>query len=294
MISSLEYYKVFYYVGKYKSFSKAAEKLCISQPAISQTIKMLESELACQLFFRTSKGVKLTPEGMVLSEYVKSGIEQFLMGEDKIKKMRDLDKGEIHIGASDMTLQFYLLPFLEKFHKLYPDIKVKVTNATTPETLENLYSGKIDFGVVSEPFSVKSSVKKVKVREIEDTFVAGSLFQHLKGKKLDLKILEELPVICLEENSSTRRYLDNFLLENDVVLKPEFELATSDMIVQFAFRNLGIGCVMKGFAEEQIKNGGLFELEFTKNIPKRHFCLIYNHTEPISIASNQLLNIMGF
>jgi DNA-binding transcriptional LysR family regulator len=288
----LEYYRIFYYVAKAGSFTLAGEELCISQPAVSQAIKLLESTLGSKLFIRIPKGVRLTPEGEVLFSYVQRGYEYILMGEAKFQKMLDLENGEIRIGASDMTLQFYLLPYLEKFHEKFPRIKVTVTNAPTPDTLEYLYEGKIDFGIVSEPFEAKADIEIIRVREIQDIFVAGSRFQHLKGSILQYKTLEDLPIICLEHNTSSRRFIDEFLRANDVVLKPEFELAMSDIIVKFAGRNLGVGCVVKDFAQDSIDSGVLFALQFDQDLPKRHFCIITGHNNPISTAAKELLGML--
>lgn len=289
---NLEYYRIFYHVAKAGSFTLAGEKLCISQPAVSQAIKQLETSLGSRLFIRIPKGVKLTPEGEVLFYYVQRGYDYILLGEEKFRKMLDLENGEIRIGASDMTLQFYLLPYLEKFHEKFPGIKVTVTNAPTPDTLEFLYEGKIDFGVVSEPFEAKPEIEISRVREIQDIFVAGSRFQHLKGKKLQFHELEKLPIICLEHNTSTRKFIDRFLEENKVVLMPEFELAMSDIIVKFAGRNLGVGCVVRDFALDSIASGELFVLEFEHEIPKRHFCIITGSTNPISTAAKELLGML--
>lgn len=290
---SLEYYKIFYYVAKTGSFTAAAEKLSISQPAVSQAIKLLERELNGSFFLRTQKGVRLTPEGDMLYSYISSGYESILKGEELLRRRLDLENGEIRIGASDMTLKYYLLPYLEEFHDKYPGIKVSVTNAPTPETLEYLYKGKIDFGIVSEPFMAKASVKTKQVKEIRDIFVAGSRFSHLSGKELEYRDLAELPIICLEGITSTRTYVDQILKNNGVVLKPEFELATSDMIVQFSLRNLGIGSVVNDFAKEYIKNGELFELALKRQLPKRHYCIVTSSKNPVSIAAGKLLDMMG-
>lgn len=289
---ALEYYRIFYHVAKAGSFTQAGEELCISQPAVSQAIKLLETTLGSKLFIRIPKGVKLTPEGEVLYSYVKRGYEYILMGEAKFQKMLDLENGEIRIGASDMTLQFYLLPYLEKFHEKFPKIKVMVTNAPTPETLEYLYNGRIDFGIVSEPFEAKPEIAITRIMEIQDIFVAGNRFNHLKGQILSYKALEQLPLICLEHNTSSRRYIDEFLRKNEVELKPEFELAMSDIIVKFASRNLGIGCVVKDFAREALEAGDLFELKFDTDIPKRHFCIITGNNNPISTAAKELLGML--
>ncbi len=293
MISNLEYYKVFYYVAKYESVTKAAGELAISQPAVSQALKQLERQLEVTLFYRAAKGVKLTSEGQLLYSYVEKGYEQIELGVRKVRELQNLELGEIRIGASDMTLQFYLLPYLEKFHEQYPEIKVTVTNAPTPETLQYLKEGKIDFGIVSTPFPEMTDVKITTVREIEDIFVAGRRFISYKNKTLDLQELEKLPLICLEKNTSTRSYMDDFLSKNNVTIHPEFELATSDMIVQFALRNLGVAGIVKDFAKDYVESGLLFELRFNKIIPKRSFCVVQNMKVPMPAASRKLLEIMG-
>ena len=289
---NLEHYRVFYYVGKTGAITQAAEQLSISQPAVSQALKQLEQQLGTVLFVRTAKGVRFTAEGEMLYSYVARGYECIRNGEDKLMQMLNMTTGEIRIGASDMSLQYYLLPYLEKFHEKYPGIKIIVSNATTPETLKNLQEGKIDFGVVTTPFDAKDDIRMKVVREIEDIFVAGSRFRHLEGKILDYKMLEEQPLILLEGNTSTRRYMDDFLKENDVTISPEFELATSDMLVQFAAKNLGIACVVSDFAEKYLESGDVFTLEFEKKIPKRGMCIIADKKNPVSLAAKRLLELL--
>lgn len=293
MIENLEYFKVFYYTAKLGSVTKAANELAISQPAVSQSLKQLEKSLDVVLFQRAARGIRLTGEGQQLFSYVEKGYEQIELGVEKLRQMQNLELGEVHIGASDMTLQFYLLPYLEKFHEQHPDIKVIVTNAPTPETLQLLRSGKIDFGVVSTPFVQSEDIRSTEVREIEDVFVAGRRFMSYKNKMLDLKDLERLPMIFLESNTSTRSYMDEYLAQNEVILHPEFELATSGMIVQFALRSLGVGCVVRDFAAEYLESGLLFELRFNKMIPKRSFCVVQSKKSTLSAAARKLLDIMS-
>lgn len=289
---NLEYYKIFYHVATELSITGAAKKLCISQPAVSQAVKQLEQELGIELFTRRAKGVSLTRAGTLLYSYVGKGYETILAGEEQLTKMMNLEYGEVRIGASDMTLQFYLLPFLERFHQLYPEIKVTVTNAPTPQTIDHLYQGRIDFGVVTRPLEVDTQFDVFRVRKIQDVFVAGDKFRDLQGKRLDYTKLMELPLICLEGNTSTRKYVDVFLKERQVEVTPEFELATSDMIVQFALRNLGIGCVVEDFAREQLDSGELFRLEFEKPIPERDMCLIIDKRVTMSVAALRLKELL--
>lgn len=289
---NLEYYKIFYYVAKCQSITAAAGELCISQPAVSQGLKQLENALGTKLFIRTAKGVTLTNEGTTLFSYVKNGYEQIALGEKKLQEMLNMRTGEIRIGASDMTLQFYLLPYLRQYHHLYPDIKVTVTNAPTPETIEHLQAGRIDFGIVSNPFEAERHLRILPVREIQDVFVAGSKFWSYKKQMLRYEDLISMPIICLEDDTSTRRYVDAFLADNQVKLEPEFELTTSDMIVQFALQNLGIGSVVRDFAERYIQTDELFVLQFDKQIPKRQICVVNDERLPLSVAAGKLMELL--
>lgn len=287
---NMEYYRVFYYVCKAGNITSAAEALCISQPAVSQAVRQLENALDCRLFFRTPKGVRPTREGTMLLSYVKRGIEALYEGENMIKRIKDLDTGEIRIGASDMTLQFFLLPYLEQFHEKYPKIKVTVSNGPTPETIDFLYDGRIDFGVVSTPFDIKAGIECVPVKEIQNIFIAGKKFKaELYGKKLRYESLCNYPCIFLEQYTSTRRFMDQYLAAKNIRLEPEFELATSDMIVQFAKRNLGVGCLMSEFAEEALEAEEIFRLEFEEEMPKREFCLLMSDMEYVSPAASRLI-----
>jgi DNA-binding transcriptional LysR family regulator len=289
---NFEYYKIFYYVAKLKSITRAAEELYITQPAVSQVIKQLENTLGGNLFYRSSKGVKLTPEGEILYTYISRGYEYMALGESKFKELLTLEAGEIRIGASDMTLRYYLLPFLEEFHKLYPKVKVKVTNLPTPETLEYLKQGKIDFGVVSEPLKDYEGINVTEVLEIEDVFIASNNFKELKDRIVKLKELEAYPIICLENSTSTRRYVDDFLQKEKATLNIEFELANSDLIVEFTKRSLGIGCVVKSFAEELMEKESIFEVNLKNPIPSRSICIVTQEKVPISPSGKRLLEIL--
>ncbi len=290
---NLEQYRVFYQVGRCGSITAAARKLCVSQPAVSQAVRQLEQELGSELFIRMPKGVRLTQTGELLYRYVSEGLESILNGEQAVRRLCRLEDGEVRIGASDMTLRFFLLPYLEQFHEAYPGIKVKVTNGPTPETLEILAAGGIDFGVVTSPSTDIPQNGWKPVRPVQDCFIAGSRFAHLKGQVLQYEELERLPLICLEKNTSSRRFLDEYLAAQGVELRPEFELATSDMIVQFAARNLGIGCVAKDFAAEELGKGRIFPLAFTQGLPPRQMCVVTDSRLSLSPAAGRLLEMMA-
>lgn len=288
MEGSLDRYRVFVQTARQGSISLAAQSLFLSQPAVSRSIQALEESLRCSLFVRTPKGVRLTAEGETLLRYVEAGLEQIELGERKVREQLNLESGEICVGASDMTLRFFLLPYLERFHALYPGVHIHVTNGPTPETLEALRRGRIDFGIVSEPVPEEAGCRFRPVGTIRDIFVAGEKFAAFREQSLPLAALRELPLICLEENTSTRRYIDAFFAQNGVALAPEFELATSSLIVQFARRNLGVGCVVEDFAREALADGSVFRLALEKEPPPRRLCIAQGDTPPPKAAARLL------
>lgn len=290
---NLEYYKLFYYVVKCGSITHAAQQLHISQPAVSQGVKQLEKALGSPVFVRAGKGIRLTTEGEMLYRYIQPAYEEILMGERKFKQMRNLETGEIRIGASDMTLRYYILPYLEIFHEKYPNIKISVTNAPTPETLRYMQSGSIDFGVVSTPFQLQESYELKKVKQIHDVFVVGKKYETYGQRILDYKELKDLPYLCLEGQTSTKKYIESFLKEREVCLQAEFELATSDMLVTFVEKGFGVANIMEDFVKEGVEKGKLFKLKFSTEIPSREICIIYERKYPLSAAAKKILEIMG-
>ena len=291
MNNSYDWYKVFCCVVQNGNITNAAAQLFISQPAVSQCIKQLESSLGCKLLIRTPKGVKATYEGEHLYRHIAKGIEQFEIGEKRLRACLNLDIGEIYIGASDMTLEYFLLPYLERFHASYPDIKVRITNGPTPETVRILEEDKIDFGIISEPAPEVENFDVIPVREIEDIFICGKEFAKNRVKNKKIENPAAFPLIMLEPNTSTRKHINNYFENNDIAVCPEFELATSSLIVQFVKRNLGVGCVVRDFAEEELDKGCILELKPEKPIPKRRICVIKKHT-PCSLAAERLLEII--
>lgn len=285
---SYDWYKIFCSVAECGSITLASEKLYISQPAVSQSIQRLEESVGCALFLRTPKGVKLTSEGQILYHYAQAGISSFSEGEHRLTAMLRLDIGEIRIGASDMTLEFCLLPYLEKFHGKYPNINISITNNPTPQTLELLKQGKIDFAAVSGPLSCPE-FNVLPVREIQDIFICGektSLSEPVKISELKDSL------ILLETNTSTRTFLDNEFRRRGFSAAPKFELATSSQIVSFAARNMGIGCVVSDFAETAIASGAVRRIAVCDPLPSRHIYVVQS-SDLHSKAADELLNMIS-
>jgi len=287
---NMEWYRVFYWTAKLGSLTKAAEKLHITQPAVSHTLKQLESILGGQLFFRTTKGVNLTAEGEVLFQYVEQAMHLIEIGEKKIAEMQQLSYGEINIGASDTLCKHFLFPHLEQFHKQYPEIRIRVTNRTTPETITLLKEGKIDFGIVNLPaFDPKIDFRVCST--LQDCLVGNEEYAELAKNPLPLQALHQYPLLLLE-GGSTRKFLDEYAASNGVTLKPEFELGSLDLLIQFAQSGFGLTFIVREYVSEELHAGKLIEIPLTPPIPKRHIGIATLKGVPLSAASGRFLECM--
>ena len=294
-MANYEHYKIFCKIVEFQSISKAASQLYVSQPAVSLAVKQLEISLNAKLFFRTQKGVTLTNEGAMLYNYVKQGCTLINVGEEKLKELGALQAGEINIGASEMTLRFFLLPLIEKFHKNFPAVKIKITNAPTPETLQHLKEGLIDFGAVSEPVDQANPGFNFKsVKSIREILISGDNFKELKTKqKIPVRDLPKYPFIMLEKGTSTRLYIENYLKKNRVEITPEIELAANDLVVEFIKRGMGIGFILEDFVKSELESGELFKINLAPEFPPRSFYIVTHSHIPLSSAAKKLLEYNG-
>ena len=229
-----ELYKVFYYVASTLSFSEASKQLFISQSAVSQSIKALEKKLDQTLFIRSTKKVRLTTEGEILLRHIEPAISLIKRGESQLLDV-GARGGQLHIGASDTICRYFLVPYLERFHREFPGAHIKVTNATSIRCVELLETGQVDLIVVNSPNAYLGNVPNVKkIKDFQDVFIADKAFEELKGKKLSFKELLNYPILMLDRKSTTSEYLHNLFLQNQLDLVPEIELSSNDLLIDLA------------------------------------------------------------
>ena len=291
MITKLDLYKVFCQVGKSKSFSKAAKELYMTQPAVSQAIMQLEGELDIRLFNRTPKGVSLTNEGNILFEYINSAINLINVGEEKILEFKDLTVGELKIGVGDTISKYFLLPYLEDFHNRYPNLKFKIINGMTLELCNLIKSGEIDIAICNLPID-DPSLEIRHCKEVRDIFVCGEKYKELSKEKVSLEEIVKYPLIFLEPNSNSRRYVEKFMISKGIKISPEFELGSFDLLLEFARINLGIACVVKEFSKSYLEQGLLYEVNVLEEIPNRSIGVCYLKSVPLSLASTKFVEVL--
>lgn len=289
---NFEYYKIFYYVAKYNSFTKAAHVLGNSQPNITRAMNCLEREIHCTLFIRSNRGVKLTPEGEQLYSYVSSAMMQLHTAEAKLASGIGLEHGCISIGASETALNIYLLNHLKSFHMAYPGIRLKIYNHSTPQAVLAVKNGEIDFAVVTTPTNAEAPLTEIKLKSFQEILVGGKTFKALGSQILSLSELKNYPLICLGRETMTYQFYHQFFLSHGVELVPDTETATTDQILPLVKSELGLAFLPLQMAQEAIQKHEIIPIKLHETIPQREICMVYDRQHPLSVAAHKLKNII--
>lgn len=283
-----ELYKVFYYVASTLSFSEAASQLFISQSAVSQSIKTLEKKLNQTLFIRSTKKVQLTPEGEILLRHIEPAVHLISRGETQLMDT-SAGGGQLRIGASDTICRYFLVPYLEKFHKAFPGAHIKVTNATSIKCVELLESGQVDLIVVNCPNAYLGNLSSVNIiKSFHDVFIANQSFKDLKGKKLSYGQLLEHPILMLDKKSTTSEFLHSQFQQHQLDLVPEIELSSNDLLIDLARIGLGLAFIPDYCIDNS--DDDLFTIDLKEKLPARELALAYNKHLPISGALEEFLS----
>ncbi len=289
MKTKLDYYRVFYETARFCSFSTAAQHLYVSQSAISQCIQQLENDLNVQLFVRTRKGVSLTSEGRILFSKVENAINSIEQGESQLEKLRHLEAGELKIAAGDTITTNFLLKYLEDFHASYPDIRIEMANSYSSQMLSLVKEGKADLAFVNMPLEDDELVIEPCL-EISDVFVCGPDFEQKAS--YSWKEVANLPLILLEKNSSSRRFLERNFKGNNIRLNPQIEVAVHDLLIRFASIHLGVSCVIEQFSREELEKGLIKKLPLDPPLPKRSIGCAYLKNAPLSYAAKAFIDLI--
>lgn len=279
MNQNLSSYRIFYTVANTGNISKAAKELYISQPAISKSIQKLEESVGCKLFSRSSRGVVLTDEGKLLYEHVSEAFETLTLGEEKLKRSIELGVGHLKIGVSSTLCKYLLLPYLKEFIRQNPHISISISCQSTNDTLKLLEDNKIDIGLIGKPENLKN-IHFDFLEEIEDIFVAAKDYlRNLKARGIQKDhILQSSTLMLLDKNNMTRQYIDDYLQENQIIIKDSIDISDMDLLIDFARIGVGVACVIKNFVLEDLENGTLVEIPLGFPIHKREVGFAYKTT----------------
>lgn len=289
---NLELYKVFYTVAKYGSSTKAAEELFVSQPAVSQAIRQLETQLGVTLFNRTHNGMELSAQGgKLIYKQVEQALKLLGEAENTLTERQNTATGTIKIGATDAIFSHVLVDKVVKFNEKYPAVKIELITGTTPETLTQLKENKCDLAFVNLPIDDKDVNFTGTVAHLSDVFVAGEKFAYLKGTKVELAEIQQYPLLMIENNTVARKALSDYTKTLGIHLNPDIEVENWDLMLKFAVAGMGIGCVPREYAQSLLDSGELFEVDVVPNLPVRGVGICLAKKAPVQFTVKEFMGL---
>ncbi len=287
-----DYYRIFYFVATYKSFTKAAEALNNNQPNITRCMNNLETELNCKLFSRSNRGISLTPEGERLFKHVAVAYKQIALGEDELKNELSLNKGSISIASSESSLNLILLDNIAEFHEKYPNIHIRLVNSYTSDAMYQLENGLIDVAVLTMPLKYPKALKCIPVKSVKEILICGSQYLEYTLRPHKLTDVSKLPFISLGKKTVTREIHANYFAEHNLVFSPDIEAGTVHQILPIVQKNLGVAFFPEEMAVKAIKAGFVYEIPLKEDYPKREICIMFNPKTAQSVSVKTLCSLI--
>ena len=269
-------YKLFVTLYEEKSISRTANKLYVSQPAISYSLKELESNIGYKLFYRTPKGIEPTSEADELYKYIVSGFNIIEEGKNRLREINNLEDGVIKIGTPSHVGIFFVTRVIKKFKSIYPHIKIEIYSRSTGRLIELLETRKLDIIVDMLPINISNKdIKKEIVSEANFCFAYSKKY----FKDISIKKEEDLlkyPLILQETNSSSNRNILEFMQIRGVNIVPSIASWSSEMTMQLVRQGLGIGYFVKVLLEVQPDRDEYEVITFNDTLPKLSVCAVYS------------------
>jgi DNA-binding transcriptional LysR family regulator len=209
-----------------------------------------------------------------------------------LKNLKQLNEGEIRIGASDYLIKHLLLPQLNTFHNTYPGIRIRLSHGKTPEITNRLKDGEIDCAFVHMPLH-DPLLNIQTLATLEDCFVVGEAFQELANRSLSMKELSEQPLILFSPGSSTRVFVEQWFAAKGLSVIPDIELGSIELLAEFARLGYGAAFISRSFVQEDLQSGKLLELRLDDPLPPRSIGFAIRHDRKLSVAADQFVQMIS-
>ncbi|MBQ8192863.1 MAG: LysR family transcriptional regulator [Bacilli bacterium] len=267
-------YKIFYAVAESKSFSKAAEMLYISQPAISYAIKELEEKLQTKLFIRERNGIKLTESGEKLMFYTQKALNSLITAEKIITEREEEVTGLVRIGIYSHISLLMLPKIIKNFVKIYPGAKFSIYQSSNYDLKEKLKHRDLDFIIMQYPiFLSDTSFKEEIICEL-DTCFYGTKEMYERYKKTNNNNI--YPLILPFNGFADIDSLEEKLKRNNIKFNTNYRSYASETATELAKQDLGIAWGLKKYIEKELKNHELYEIPINLDTPKTVYSIAYD------------------
>jgi DNA-binding transcriptional LysR family regulator len=283
--------EIFLSIAEEKSFSRAAEKMLRTQPALSIAIKRLEEELGETLFDRSSKSGALTEAGKILLSYAQRMINLRDEAKEAVGELRGMFRGRLTIGANEST-SLYLLPrLLMEYRKRHPQIKIEVYRNVSERIPSEVLERNLDFGFLSyDP--MHPALQSLEVNRDELVLVVPPKHHLANRKQMTVKELGEEQFVAHNVKTPSRDRIFELFAQHRTPLNICIELATLETIKEFVQLNAGIAILPRIAVQDEVKSGKLIEIPVKGMKIEKTLRIVYRREQSLSHAAKSFLEIV--
>jgi DNA-binding transcriptional LysR family regulator len=276
-------------VAREKSFSRAAQVLGRTQPAVSQTIRRLETELGAPVFDRSSKDGTLTAAGQVMIGYARQILNLRQNALSAVKDLRDVKSGKITLSANEHTV-FAILPFINEFHRRHPDVKIEVKRGVASRIPDEIASREVELGVLS--FRPKDpSLVAVSIGNDDIVLIVGKEHPLAPQKDVPIAALGDERFIAHNARSPYRKHVIETFEKNSTELNIAIELPSLEAIKRLVEAGSGIALVPRLCVVSEIRNGSLIGIDVRELQLTRKLNIVYRRNSVLSHAAKNFISL---
>jgi DNA-binding transcriptional LysR family regulator len=277
-------------VAKLQSFSRAAEKLYRTQPAISAQVRLIEQECGEKLFDRSGKRVLLTPAGEILSRYAQKLIDLQKEALQAIAELNQTPRGKLYIGANEATCLYVLPKTFAKFKQLYPLVQISIYRNFSHKILQKVQEGAVDMGIVTLP-QTANNMEVLPVFRDEVQVVVPKNHPLAKNRSVTIEEFSHYPLV-IPKTGRTRVMLDRLLRDYREHLQISMELASVETIKKFVGAGLGISLLSRTYAQPEVAAGVLKLIPLEGQKLYRELGLIFRRDRYLSLPAKVFIEVV--
>lgn len=280
----------FYEIVREQSFTRAAEKLFLTQPAISLQIKALETELQEMLLERNRRQIRLTPAGEILFLHARDIFARLEEAHSDIAALKSVLRGRLAIGTSDTNCTYILPGLLAEFRARHPEVELDIRNRMSPEVGNLVLNDEVEFGLATLPVKHRDLFGEA-LFERRDVLICPPDHALGKRKRVGLEQVAEHPFLALERGSTSRQLLDELFRHEGLELQVEMNLGGIEILKRYVEIGLGIALVPEVAVEEEVAAGKLHALQ-VNGLVKRKIGLVEHKGRRRSQATTAFLDLL--
>ncbi|MBW1774474.1 MAG: LysR family transcriptional regulator [Deltaproteobacteria bacterium] len=248
--------RVFYHAARYENFTMAAEKLFITQPAVTAQIKLFEEHCNLKLFKKKGRKIYLTDEGKILSDYARQVFDYEKEIDDAIEDLHALKRGMLRLGTTK-TYARYFMPFMmTSFHETYPQVKIHLDEGSSQAMTLSLLEIKNEVAVIAKAVD-HPDVHFIPFSQEELVFILSPEHPLAVKKTVSFKDLKNEPIIMKEIGSGTRKLVDGLFEKNGIIPSILMETSNTEFIKQLVQRGDGLSFVVREAVARELQEGKL-------------------------------------